>query len=396
MEEKIFIKDYILPLDNLYKYISLILTSSKNSDVGKNKVIKKEIIGYTNFGYPIYSIQIGQGKNDVILMGGTHGCEIATVYFMLEFMVTLIKDNSIAQEIFENYTFHIIPVLNPEGYKISSSIVYQNFKNSTVNQLEEISKMYVRAYLQDDQNSIGHVTNNKLYKKIIPSSINFIDNINLRKSVADILHSCNLKDDLLLIWSSNGVGIDPNANSIHKFDILQKYRRTHKYGNLRYNDIPANRPSPIGFYGYEPLDNKCPETRAIFNYVTNLYHNNLNKKSDRKLISIFSYHSTGGELYSIPSKNAKESQILYHKELSNIYRSYTDYYIVEDKLKYGFMDYFRDYLEGVFSLTVELSKVSGNPLSCFTNIENFNKEIINNKKAIFKTLEKINNLNYNS
>ena len=68
------------------------------------------------------------------------------------------------------------------------------------------------------------------------------------------------------------------------------------------------------------------------------------------------------------------------------YAKYTNYYSVNDKLKYGFMDYFRLNLEGVLSLTVELSKISGNPISCFTNFENFKQEIINNKKAFFNTL----------
>lgn len=393
MEEKIFIHDYILTLEKLYKYINLILSSNLNSDTTQKKYIRKKIIGYTNYNYPIYSILIGNGKNDVVLVGGTHGCEIATVYFMLEFLVTLVKDNKISNDIFNNYTFHIIPVLNPEGYKISSSIIFQNFKKSTIQELENISKIYVRAYEQDDQNAIGNTINEKLYKKVLTSSINFINDINLKSSIINILNDCNLKDDVLPIWSANGVGIDPNANSIHKFDILQKYRKRNRYGNLRYNDIPANRPSPIGFYGYEPLDKKCPETRTIFNYITNLYVNNIRKNSQRKLIAIFSYHSTGGELYSTPSKKAKQTQITYHKTLANIYKNHTNYHLVEDKLKYGFMDYFRDYLDGVFSLTVELSKVSGNPLSCFTNINNFNQEIINNKIAIFKTLEKIMELN---
>lgn len=70
----------------------------------------------------------------------------------------------------------------------------------------------------------------------------------MRESIIKILNDCNLTEKVLPIWSSNGIGIDPNANSIHKFNILQKYRQTHRFGNLRYNDIPAYMPSPIGFW----------------------------------------------------------------------------------------------------------------------------------------------------
>lgn len=389
LEENIFIKSYILTLDSLYKYINILSERALASNFDSKRFPKKHIIGYTNFNYPIYSITIGNGKNDVVLLGGTHGCEVATVYFMLEFLATLLLDTKIKADIFNTYSFHIIPVLNPEGFKISSSILYENFKNKTIKELELSSLKYVRAYAQDDENAIKQYKVPKLYQEVLKSSTSFIDDKKMRESIIKILNDCNLTEKVLPIWSSNGIGIDPNANSIHKFNILQKYRQTHRFGNLRYNDIPAYMPSPIGFLGYEPLDRKCPETRAIFNYITNLYHNNLKKDSKRKLIAIFSYHTTGGELYSIPSDKAKKEQINFHLQTSEIYKKYTNYYIVEDKLKYGFMDYFRDYLDGVFSITVELLKNSGNPLSCFTNINNFNNEIIANKIAIFKTLEKL-------
>ena len=124
LEEKIFIKSYILTLDSLYKYINILSERAITSNFDNKRFPKKHIIGYTNFNYPIYSITIGNGKNDVVLLGGTHGCEVATVYFMLEFLATLLLDTKIKSDIFNTYSFHIIPVLNPEVFKISSSILY--------------------------------------------------------------------------------------------------------------------------------------------------------------------------------------------------------------------------------------------------------------------------------
>lgn len=383
MEDKIFLKNYILTLESLNKYINILVDNNLNDN---SVILKKHIIGYTNFNYPIYNIIAGSGKKDVVLIGGTHGCEIASVYFMLELLFTFLYDKSLDKTLFSKYTFHVIPVLNPEGFKISTSILRENFKNKTLEEIENISKIYVRAYAQDDENAIKGYNQYKLYKNVLKSSVNYIFDSQMRKSIINILNDCNLDERVLPIWSSNGIGIDPNANSIHKFEMIQKYRIKHKYGKLRYNDIPAYKPSPIGYHGFDKLNKKCPETLSIFNYITKLYENNLNKNSQRKLVSIFSYHLTGGEIYSTPDTNASKNQIKLHEMCTKEYAKYTNYYSVNDKLKYGFMDYFRLNLEGVLSLTVELSKISGNPISCFTNFENFKQEIINNKKAFFNTL----------
>lgn len=390
MEEKVFLKNFILDLNDIYDYLNVITSKAFNY---KNITLKKDIIGYSNFNYPIYNIAIGDGLEDVVLIGATHGCEIISTYFLIDFIFTLLKDNNLNNDIFKKYTFHIIPVLNPEGFLISSSVVKENFKNKTISEIEKISKLYVRMYSQDDENAIKGISCNKLYKKVLNSNINMIKDKQLKSSIINILNDCNLEDNSLLIWSSNGVGIDPNANSIHKFYELQKYRNRNKYGKLRYNDIPAYKPSPIGFYGFEKLDKKCPETRAIFNYIAKLYNNNLIKNSNRKLVAIFSYHLTGGEIYSTPETN-NVSQIKLHELCTKEYAKYTNYYSVNDKLKYGFMDYFRQNLEGVLSLTIELCKASGNPISTFCNFKLLDEEFINNKKAILNTLNTLDNLKF--
>ena len=384
MEDKTFLNNFILNLDDIYNYLNVITSKAFNN---KDIFLKKDIIGYTNFNYPIYNITIGTGNKDIVLIGGTHGCEIVSVYFILEIIFTLLKDNQLDKNLFNKFTFHLIPVLNPEGFLISSSIVKENFKDKTKNEIEEISRIYTRMYKQDDEDAIKGVTDNKLYKKVLTSSINYIKDKDLRKSIIEILNDCNLEENVLPIWSSNGVGIDPNANSIHKFYELQKYRVKHKYGKLRYNDIPAYKPSPIGFYGYEPLDIKCPETRSIYNYITKLYDNNLNKNSNKKLCGIFSYHLTGGEIYSTPEVSTTNSQKELHTLAAKEYAKYTNYYSIDEKLKYGYMDYFRLNLEGVLSMTIELCKFSGNPIAPFCNFKLLEEEFINNKKALFHTIK---------
>ena len=60
---------------------------------------------------------------------------------------------------------------------------------------------------------------------------------------------------------------------------------------------------------------------------------------------------------------------------------------MEDKYKFGVMDYYRECLDNVLSLTIELSKLNANPIGPFSNIELLNNEIIENKNSIIATLD---------
>ena len=70
----------------------------------------------------------------------------------------------------------------------------------------------------------------------------------------------------------------------------------------------------------------------------------------------------------------------------------TGYTKINEKLKYGVMDFYRVALDNVCSLTIELSKVNANPIGYLSNIDNFKDEIIANKKALIKTIDKVSNI----
>lgn len=53
------------------------------------------------------------------------------------------------------------------------------------------------------------------------------------------------------------------------------------------------------------------------------------------------------------------------------------------------MDYYRAYFENVVSLTIELSKLNGNPIGPFSDLDSLFNEFSNNKKAILKTIENL-------
>ena len=106
---------------------------------------------YTTFNYPLNSYSLGKGKKHVLIISNTHGCEIVTPLFVLEFILTILLNDSLYNYLSKKYTFHFIPLLNPEGYIISSSQVYFNLKDLSYNEVEDISKTYLNAYNLDDK-----------------------------------------------------------------------------------------------------------------------------------------------------------------------------------------------------------------------------------------------------
>lgn len=382
--DKIYLKKVILS----YNDICNLLNEFCNNTKYDNRLKKEITTSYTTFKYPLNSYCAGNGKKHVIILSNTHGCEIVTSLFVLEFILTLILNDDIYYYFSKDYTFHFIPLLNPEGFIISSSQVYYNLKNLDNTSLEEISKIYLNAYNFDDKIASQNLKREKLYKSVLRTSCNLIDNTNMRCSVNNILKNCNLDSKILPVWSANGVGVDPNSNSIHRFCEMQTLRKKWGYSRLRYNDIPVTKPSPMSYPGKKALDICCPENIFLYKYITNLYFNL--PKCNEKLIAIFSYHSTGGEIYGYPDKCfSKKENILLHNKAIDIYSKETGYTPIDEELKYGVMDFYRAYLNNTVSLTIELSKLNGNPIGPFANLTDLFDEFINNKKAILNVISNI-------
>ena len=319
------------------------------------------------------------------------GCEIITEYFILEVIISLLKDKELYEKYSDTYTFHFIPLLNPEGYIISTSNVLKNTLNLNQKELEKLATEYLLAYDQDDYLSMQGKCLDKKYKKVLKSSLLNIENGLLRKSVKNILKKCNLNEDVLPIWSANGKGIDINSNSIHRFKEIKALRKSQKFGPLRYNDIKTTIPSPMSFPGVATFEKRVPENLGLYKYIKEIY--NLKDDTDESLLAIFSYHSTGGEIYGFCDKEfADKSNIQIQSLGMNEYSKYTNYSLVNESLKYGVMDYYRVALSNVCSLTIELSKKNANPIGFLSNIESFLNEIRDNKKALLNTIDKLNSI----
>lgn len=131
---KLYLNEYVISYRKIENILNILCMN--------NKCIRKEVIGKTAFGYNITEYEIGDGKNHVLLIGATHGLEIITSYFLLEFLITILN----YKKIHNKYTFHFIPVLNPEGYIISSCNVLQNIKSLSNYEFEILSKKYMDTY----------------------------------------------------------------------------------------------------------------------------------------------------------------------------------------------------------------------------------------------------------
>lgn len=382
---------YIQKYIHEYNEVFSILNNIANNNEFKKYFKQLSPIGKTSFSYPINLYKLGNGKKSVILMSITHGCEIVTIDFILEFILTVLNDKNYINYLNE-YSFYIIPMLNPEGYIISTSNILENTKNMNTNELEQYATRYLKLYNQDDYIAKNFSKKyDKKYKTLMKTSTEYINDINIRNSVENILKLDNLDSGVLPIWSSNAIGVDPNANSIHEFANIYKQRKFQKFLSLRYNDIPTDKPSPKGYPGETVFDVYVPENIALYNYIMKMYNNGSTNQDGEKLIAFFSYHSTGGQIYEYPDKglvSSKQYNFIYNS--MKLYSYYTDYEIIDEKYKYGVMDYYRTALQNVATLTIELSKLNANPIGPFANIEeNINKDFNNNIKAIFYTLENI-------
>lgn len=384
MNNNIYLEKIVLS----YQDVSLLLYELCNKKKYNYRLKKETVTHFSTFGYPITSYHLGSGKKHVILLATTHGCEIITTLFILEFILTLVLDDELYKEVSNEITFHFIPILNIEGYIISSSQVVQNLNKLSYSEIETISRKYLNAYNLDDMLAGENKIYEKTYKNILKTSCSYIPNNNLIKSVNRILKNCNLDSRVLPVWSANGLGIDPNSNSIHKFKEMVALRKSWKYAKLRYNDIPVTKPSPMSYPGLKPLSIDCPENIFLYQYITDLY--TTLPKSNEKLISIFSFHSTGGLIFGYPDKCiASNKNVLLHNKAVDIYSSITNYTKIDEDLKFGVMDFYRAYLENVVSLTIELSKLNANPIGPFADINKLFKEFNNNKKAILTVIQNI-------
>lgn len=74
---------------------------------------------------------VGIVKKHMVVNATTHGCEIITTSLTLELMNKIAMQNSLFEDLLNKVTIHFIPLMNPEGFIISTSAVDFVLKNKT-------------------------------------------------------------------------------------------------------------------------------------------------------------------------------------------------------------------------------------------------------------------------
>lgn len=83
-----------------------------------NSEFKIDEIGISVLNKSILSIQVGNGKNKVLLWSQMHGNESTTTKGLIDFLSFLNSNSSEAQKIKKDYTLYCIPILNPDGAEL--------------------------------------------------------------------------------------------------------------------------------------------------------------------------------------------------------------------------------------------------------------------------------------
>lgn len=92
----------------LFKNIESLLTNLPS-------IFKKEIIGKSENGIPIYKVSIGNGKIRILIWSQMHGNESTGTKAMFDLFNYLNTNSETANSILKNCSLIFIPILNPDG-----------------------------------------------------------------------------------------------------------------------------------------------------------------------------------------------------------------------------------------------------------------------------------------
>lgn len=74
-----------------------------------------KVIGKSVIDKPIYKLELGSGKTKILMWSQMHGNESTTTKALFDFLNFLHSNNSQSKVILENFTFCLLPMLNPDG-----------------------------------------------------------------------------------------------------------------------------------------------------------------------------------------------------------------------------------------------------------------------------------------
>lgn len=299
MSEKLRILDYDQVLEEIER-------------ITANPEFEKQPSEHTvcdNIEIPYYTL--GHGENHIVICGGTHGSEIVSVDFVLRLMDMMSKKEGPFRDFpFEDFTFHFIPVHNPEGYIISTSAIRTLIgREATEEEIERISKEYFMAYRQDDINARNNPddksqkNHQKMFEQATYECISEKYPM-LREQVRQIYSNPDVPRGSIIVHRGNGLGQETNRSLLYNALIDE---RTSSYGPNRYNNININIPGPLGV---APTTDNIRENKFLKQLIDRLYR-------EGKYCGTILYHGTGGMIYS---KISNDDEVLVEEDLPEEYQ----------------------------------------------------------------------------
>lgn len=470
-----------------YKEYLIKLEKQLQNETLKPYKIHKSILSKTEYNYPIYYISIGEGKKDIFLIGGTHGSEIITTDYLLQLIENIPKLENFDPNIF---TLKIIPLLNPEGYNISTN-TFQNIKE------EDFYKKSYEYYLRYRTDMIIYQAINELKKELVKDSIytpsvlleklktfvqtnpkwallsegrvfskiNILNQeiqkikdiqttpelcgelINKIKTIENSLYQGNIFDKMytFFLLELEDILIElliERKNYITYKKLYQDMFATSTFEGLESHSLSRNLKEMYKFYDHPLGSQICFDATGIgvnlnanqpFNNGINIMKNNEtlygpspkdniqkyvpgpigastidaeqfhftkenialqqllkdSNESGRYTMTLL-YHSTGGLIYYKPYQDLMESKqyldyLNYNQELATLYEEKSHYKILETSSTSGFGDFLRREYPGV--LLIELSKMGGNPLGPYGDINNLYQVYHDNNQSLDQILD---------
>lgn len=369
--------------------------NNKIKEITNEGIIKRQSpLAITRFGLPIEYLTVGNGDKSIVITGATHGSEIITTDFVIKLMETINSkhDEDDWKYILENYKLHIIPMLNPEGYLISTSAIRKIIpKELDLSESEKICKEYFQRFKNDFTKEKGEPKEyQEMFKDIdytcIPDRYS-----NLKNHIKSIYDKYDIPAGVLQMWSANGSGIDIQANNEYNPVIEKIKNKEDIYMSKRCDNINMSHPGPINCpYDKEEGFKLEIETKAISDLL-----DKLNKEGS--LFMYLNYHSTGGLIYQRPSIPPTSFIIsdndLKRKEKMNyiMAKSYARWTKKNDgtysvRTKQDNATSTNDILRLKYpnDILIELSPMGGNPLAPYGDIENNYKNVISSNIEAFK------------
>lgn len=103
----------------IFSYQDLLHETDRLKETYPKPILQIEEIGKSYDDRKILLFSIGTGEKKILITAGVHGRETVNTIVCMRLIENYCKELVEENEVLKKYTFHIIPLLNPDGYMIA-------------------------------------------------------------------------------------------------------------------------------------------------------------------------------------------------------------------------------------------------------------------------------------